>query len=73
MTPDVAGLKACNSSDLVQGGFFASEKIVDLRGNDYRLEPNANFTPDGKWIVFRSNMDGEMAVYAVKVEAERGE
>jgi len=69
-TPDVAGLKASNSDDLIKGGHFDMEKVVDLGENDYRLEPNANYTPDGKWVVFRSNMEGEMAVYAVKVERD---
>ena len=31
------------------------------------LEPNVTFTPDGKWIVFRSNMHGPTHVYAVEV------
>jgi len=32
------------------------------------LEPNVTFTPDGKWIVFRSNMHGVTHVYAVEIE-----
>ena len=43
------------------------EKLVDLRNHDYRLEPNVTFTPDGKWVVFRSNMHGGSHVYAVEV------
>jgi oligogalacturonide lyase len=35
--------------------------------HDYRLEPNAHFTPDGKWLVFRSNMEGKSGVYAVEI------
>jgi oligogalacturonide lyase len=35
--------------------------------HDYDLEPNVNFTPDGKWIVFRSNMFGPAHVFAVEV------
>ena len=38
-----------------------------MQGHDYRLEPNVNFTPDAKWIVFRSNMHGANHVYAVEV------
>src|SRR5437899_6736583 len=52
-TPTVAGLEA--------------ERLVDLSKHDYRLEPNVTFTPDGKWIVFRSNMHGASHVYAVEV------
>ena len=44
-----------------------AEKLVDLSKHDYQLEPNVTFTPDGKWIVFRSNMDGASHVYAVEV------
>lgn len=70
-TPDVAGLKATNAKDLVQSGSFDKEKVVDLGENDYKLEPNANFTPDGNWVVFRSNVGGETAVYAVRVERDQ--
>jgi oligogalacturonide lyase len=44
------------------------ERLVDLSKHDYRLEPNVTFTPDGKWIVFRSNMHGPSHVYAVEVK-----
>lgn len=65
--PDVAGLHAPDSDSLISPGFFTSEKLVDMRKHDYRLEPNMTFTPDGKWIVFRSNMEGANHVYAVEV------
>ena len=32
-----------------------------------RNTPNVSFTPDGKWIIFRSNMHGATQVYAVAV------
>ena len=35
--------------------------------HDYELEPNVTFTPDQKWIVFRSNMHGAVHTYAVEV------
>ena len=44
-----------------------AEKLVDLSRHNYRLEPNLAFTPDGRWIVFRSNMHGTSHVYAVEV------
>jgi oligogalacturonide lyase len=44
-----------------------AERLVDLSKHDYQLEPNVTFTPDGKWIVFRSNMHGPSHVYAVEV------
>lgn len=48
-------------------GKLEAEKLVDLARHDYRLEPNVFFTPDGRWIVFRSNMHGATHVYAVEV------
>lgn len=55
----------------VKVGRFAAEKLVDLSKHDYDLEPNVTFTPDGKWIVFRSNLHGERHVYAVEVAKAR--
>jgi oligogalacturonide lyase len=46
---------------------LSSERLVDLAKHDYQLEPNVTFTPDQKWIVFRSNMHGATQVYAVEV------
>ena len=51
-----------------ENGKFAAEKLVNLAKHDYTLEPNATFTPDDKWIVFRSNMYGPTQVYAVEVK-----
>ena len=48
-------------------GRLSSERLVDLAKHDYQLEPNVTFTPDQKWIVFRSNMHGATHVYAVEV------
>jgi oligogalacturonide lyase len=66
--PDVAGIKAPNSRELIRPGFFKSERLVNMAKHDYRSEPNVTFTPNGKWIVFRSNMHGATRVYAVEVE-----
>jgi oligogalacturonide lyase len=52
---------------LIQGGSFQFERLVNLAKHDYSLEPNGNFTPDGKWVVFRSNLRGPIQVYAVEV------
>lgn len=69
--PDVAGIHAPNADELIIPGTFTSEKLVDMRKHDYRLEPNMTFTPDNKWIVFRSNMEGANHVYAVEVAKAR--
>lgn len=52
---------------LIEYGEFHAERLVDLSQHDYDLEPNGIFTPDGKWIVFRSNMHGASHVYMVEV------
>ena len=46
---------------------MGDKKLVDLSKHDYKLEPNVTFTPDGEWIVFRSNLHGPSHVYAVEV------
>ena len=65
--PDVADIHAANASSLIVPGTFEAEKLVDMRKQDYRLEPNMIFTPDGKWIIFRGNFEGTQQVYAVEV------
>jgi oligogalacturonide lyase len=45
-----------------------SERLVNMANNDYSTEPNAVFTPDMKWIIFRSNMSGVDQVYAVEIK-----
>ena len=45
--------------------------LVDLSAHDYTLEPNVTFTPDGRWLVFRSNMHGVAHVYAVELAKAR--
>ena len=62
-TPDAKA----EQTGLVKIGSFRTEKLVNLANHSYSLEPNGNFTPDGKWIVFRSNMRGPIQVYAVEV------
>ena len=56
-----------NSRDLIQPGVLKSEKLVNLSKHDYSLEPNVTFTPDMRWVVFRSNMFGPTHVFAVEV------
>jgi len=52
---------------LIKIGTFKAERLVNLARHDYTLEPNVTFTPDMKWIVFRSNMHGATQVYAVEI------
>jgi oligogalacturonide lyase len=50
------------------GDKFISEKLVNMKHHQYKLEPNVHFSPDGKWIIFRANFEGESNVYAVEVK-----
>jgi oligogalacturonide lyase len=54
-----------------KNGALQVEKLVNLAKHDYTLEPNVTFTPDMKWIVFRSNIHGATHVYAVEVNKYR--
>jgi oligogalacturonide lyase len=65
--PDVAGISAPNADDLVHPGTLAAERLVDMKKHDYRLEPNVIFTRDGKWLIFRSNMHGDVHTYMVEL------
>lgn len=55
-----------------KGKEIQAEKLVNLAKHNYTLEPNVSFTPDAKWIVFRSNMYGPTQVYAVEVAKAKG-
>lgn len=57
-----------NEKDFIQPGVFHAEKLVNMSKHNYKLEPNVSFTPDQKWVVFRSNMFGPTYVFAVEVE-----
>ncbi|MFT3827239.1 MAG: oligogalacturonate lyase family protein [Chitinophagaceae bacterium] len=50
------------------GDHFASEKLVNMKYHNYKLEPNVHFSPDGKWVIFRANFEGVSNVYAVEVK-----
>jgi oligogalacturonide lyase len=63
----VANRGGSESADLIRPGVFRAEKLVNMSKHNYRLEPNVSFTPDQKWVVFRSNMFGPTYVFAVEV------
>jgi oligogalacturonide lyase len=60
-----------NAKELIRPGVFKAEKLVNLSKHNYSLEPNVTFTPDMKWIVFRSNMFGPTHVFAVEIAKKR--
>ncbi len=53
--------------NLIKGGYLETERLVNMSKHNYRLEPNPSFTPDMKYIVFRSNMFGPDYAFAVEV------
>jgi oligogalacturonide lyase len=61
-----------NSTNLIQAGAFHSERLVNMSKHDYALEPNAMFSPDMKWLIFRSNMSGANQCYAVELQRADG-
>lgn len=65
--PDVADIHAPGADNLIRPATLVPTRLVNLRDHDYRLEPNATFSPDGKWLIFRSNMHGPVHVYAVEL------
>lgn len=71
LVPDRTDGAVPNASALVQPGVLRAERLVNLSKHDYSLEPNVTFTPDMKWIVFRSNMLGPTHVFAVETEKGR--
>ena len=59
--------EGAGGAGLVQTGVLRAEKLVNMGKHDYRLEPNVSFSPDGRWVIFRSNMFGETYVFGVEV------
>lgn len=53
------------------GDRLRTTRLVNLAKHNYGLEPNVTFTPDQKWIVFRSNMLGPTFVFAVEVRKSK--
>ena len=58
-------------TNLIKDGTLQSEKLAHMSKHNYRLEPNPSFTPDQKYIVFRSNMFGPDYAFAVEVAKTR--
>ena len=51
----------------ITSGVLQAEKLVNMSKHKYHLEPNVSFSPDSKWVIFRSNMFGPTYVFAVEV------
>ncbi|HEY3443274.1 MAG TPA: oligogalacturonate lyase family protein [Paludibaculum sp.] len=65
--PEILENRGADDGALIQPGVLRAERLVNMSKHQYRLEPNVSFTPDEKWVVFRSNMFGATYVFAVEV------
>lgn len=65
--PEPIPNRGLQDKSFVQPGVLRAERLVNMSKHQYRLEPNVSFTPDQKWVVFRSNMFGPTYVFAVEV------
>ena len=54
-----------------KGDALESEKLVNMKHHQYKLEPNVHFSPDAKWVIFRANFEGVEGVYAVEVKQHK--
>ena len=66
--PELIPNRGVDDPAFVRPGVLRAEKLVNMAKHNYRLEPNVSFTPDGKWVVFRSNLFGDTYVFAVETE-----
>ncbi len=51
----------------IHPGVFHAERLVNMSKHNYHLEPNVSFSPEQKWVVFRSNMLGPTYAFAVEI------
>ncbi len=65
--PELLPNRGIADKSFVKPGVLRAEKLVNMAKHNYRLEPNVSFTPDQKWVVFRSNMFGPTYTFAVEV------
>ncbi|RPI28858.1 MAG: oligogalacturonate lyase, partial [Acidobacteria bacterium] len=71
--PELISNRGMEDNNFVQPGVLRAERLVNMSKHQYRLEPNVSFTPDQKWVVFRSNMFGPTYVFAVEVAKAGGQ
>ncbi|HEY5381264.1 MAG TPA: oligogalacturonate lyase family protein [Acidobacteriaceae bacterium] len=65
--PELIKNSGQTNSSFVNPGVLHAEKLVNMSKHNYTLEPNVSFTPDGKMVIFRSNMFGPTYVFGVEV------
>lgn len=65
--PELTPNRGIQDKNLVNPGVLRAERLVNMSKHKYALEPNVSFTPDQKWVVFRSNMFGPTYAFAVEI------
>ena len=65
--PEATANRGVEDKALVRPGVLHAEKLVNMSQHKYTLEPNVRFSPDAKWVLFRSNMLGATYVFAVEI------
>lgn len=65
--PELIKNRGIAEKSFINPGVLHAERLVNMSKHDYRLEPNVRFTPDQKWVIFRSNMFGPTYTFAVEV------
>ncbi|MGO9263058.1 MAG: oligogalacturonate lyase family protein [Bryobacteraceae bacterium] len=65
--PEIVPNRGLEDKRFINPGVFHAERLVNMSKHKYQLEPNVSFTPDSKWVVFRSNMFGPTYAFAVEV------
>jgi oligogalacturonide lyase len=65
--PELIRNQGVAEKGLVRPGVLRAEKLVNMSKHKYTLEPNVRFSPDAKWVLFRSNMFGPTYIFAVEV------
>jgi oligogalacturonide lyase len=64
--------RGIEDKSFINSGVFHAEKLVNMSKHKYQLEPNVSFTPDQRWVVFRSNMFGPTYAFAVEIAKAGG-
>jgi oligogalacturonide lyase len=66
--PELLPNRGVDDPAFVRPGVLRAQRLVNMSKHQWRLEPNVTFSPDQKWVVFRSNMFGPTYVFAVEIE-----
>jgi oligogalacturonide lyase len=66
--PIGGGVEGVDPKTMISPGVFHAERMVNMAKHNYLLEPNVSFSPDMRWLIFRSNMFGPTHVFAVEIK-----